>query len=117
MNTQSSSKKSVISIIVIIAIAVVAYFLYSGSKTPDSVGTLTQSQANPEAGAVSARILNLLNQIRSLKIDTSIFRDNAYQTLVDYSVAIPPVNVGRPNPFAPLPGQNSAAGASAGTQQ
>jgi glucose-6-phosphate isomerase len=99
---KSSSYKSLIGIGIIIAAVVVTYIALS--KGPAESDSLLQSQATPEAAVVSARILNLLNQIKSLKIDTTLFTDPAYQTLVDYSVQIPPVDVGRPNPFAPIPG-------------
>ena len=51
---------------------------------------------------VRTRVLSLLNQINSLKIDTSIFNSLVYRSLVDYSITIPEQNVGRPNPFAPI---------------
>lgn len=108
MKTQSSSKKSIISVVIIVGILGLGYFYFSGGTPSPAAGSLVQSQTTPEANAVSSRILGLLNQIRSLKIDTSIFKDAAYQTLVDYSVAIPQVNVGRPNPFAPIPGVSEA---------
>ena len=101
MNTQSS-KKTWIWIAIIIIVAVVGYFYLSGSSAPASSG-LVQSSGSDSA-VVGTQVLTLLNQIQSLKIDTSLFTDPGYQTLRDYSVAIPQVNVGRANPFAPLPG-------------
>ena len=103
MKTQSSSHKSIIGAVVIFGALALGYFYFSGNK-PVATDSLLQANATPEANVVSSRILNLLNQIRTLKIDTSIFKDPAYQSLVDYSVSIPPVDVGRPNPFAPIPG-------------
>lgn len=75
------------------------FFFFQGSSAPD--GMLV-----PEAATVpvSADVLSLLNQIQSLRIDTSLFKNPAYQTLRDYTVPIPELNVGRTNPFAPLPG-------------
>jgi hypothetical protein len=101
MNTQSSNK-TWIWIVIIIIIAVVGYFYLSGSSAPASSALVQSSGSDSEA--VGSQVLSLLNQIQSLNIDTSLFTDPGYQTLRDYSVAIPPVAVGRPNPFAPLPG-------------
>ena len=99
-NNKPSSSKSTISILVIVALAGLGYFWWSGNSTPASSSiTSSDSQA-----AVGVQVLNLLNQIQSLSIDTSLFTDPAYKTLVDYSVMIPPVPVGRSNPFAPIPG-------------
>ena len=97
-----SSKKSIIGIIIIVAMAVLAYYFFTKSNsTPE--GALVE-QSTPQADAVSARILSLLNQVSKLEIDTDIFEDPVYKTFKDRSIQIPPVEVGRPNPFAPIPG-------------
>jgi hypothetical protein len=60
--------------------------------------------ATGEAGlAVGREFLSLLLNIRSLKLDDSIFSNQAFVALQDFSRPIPPdTNPGRPNPFAPL---------------
>jgi flagellar basal body-associated protein FliL len=102
-NTPKSSKKTAIIIIVIIIVALIAYFYYEGN-TPVSNSSLETTVATNEAQAVGVRVLTLLNQIKSLKVDTDLFKDASYLTLQDYSVQIPPENVGRSDPFAPLVG-------------
>lgn len=106
MKNQPSSKKTIIAIVLISGVALIAYFYFSGSSAPAD-SSFVESQSESSA-AVGTRTLNLLNQIQSLRIDTSIFKDKAYQNLTDYSVIIPPVGVGRSNPFAPLSGVQSA---------
>ncbi|MEN9913191.1 MAG: hypothetical protein RLY66_599 [Candidatus Parcubacteria bacterium] len=102
MKNQPNSKKSTIGIIIIIVMACLAYYFFTkGNSAPE--GALVQ-QSTPQADAVSARILSLLNQVSKLEIDTSIFEDVVYMTFKDRSIQIPPVEVGRPNPFAPIPG-------------
>lgn len=103
MNTQKSSKKSIIIIVIIVIVAIIGYFYYSG-KNQSSDTSLLASAPNAADQAVGARVLLLLNQIQSLHIDTTIFKNPAYQALQDYTVSIPTLNVGRYNPFAPLPG-------------
>jgi hypothetical protein len=100
-NTQKkSSSKSWIIMIVVIVIAAGAYFYYQGQATPtDSLLTVDDTSV-----VVGANVLSLLNQIQSLKIDTSIFKSPVYQSLIDYSIPIPTLPVGRPDPFAPIPG-------------
>lgn len=95
-------------IITIIVVALIAYFYYEGS-VPTTNSSLETSIANNEAQAVGVRVLTLLKQIKSLTIDSGLFVDPSYLTLRDYSVQIPPENVGRSNPFAPLSGMQSAA--------
>ena len=103
----SSSKKTIVIIIIIIVLAVLAYFYFSGNPSASQSDTLEQSggeQLSQEAEIAGARVLALLNQISSLKIDVSIFNDPVYKSLVDYSIEIPEQKIGRVNPFAPLPG-------------
>lgn len=102
MKSQSNpnSKKTIIAAIIAIIVLAIVYFYFSNSAPVESVSSL-QTQS---ASVVGTRVLSLLNQIKSLRIDTSIFKSPAYGTFVDYSVAIPELPVGRPNPFAPIPG-------------
>lgn len=103
MNTQKSSKMPYLVVTLITVIAVFIYFYWSGSKTPESLTLEGINGANMEVGV---KVLNLLNEIKSLKIDNSFFKDNSYKTLRDYSVQIPVLPVGRPNPFSLLPGES-----------
>jgi len=101
MNSNQSSKKPILIIVAIVIIAALGLFYYMGGDTVEEGSLLGESPENEQVGM---RVLSLLNQIESLRIDTSLFTGATYQTLVDFSVTIPPKNVGRPNPFAPLPG-------------
>lgn len=101
MKPQKNSKKTlIITIIAVVVLAIVYFYFSGGAVTPDATSTL-QSQSATVAGT---RVFSLLNQIKSLHIDTTIFDRAEYKTLVDYSVDIPELPVGRPNPFAPIPG-------------
>lgn len=92
--------------ILIIVVALGLYFYFKGDPDDTSISSLEAevSVESTEALEKSARILSLLNQINSLKIDASIFESAVYKTLVDYTITIPEQDVGRPNPFAPIPG-------------
>jgi hypothetical protein len=103
MNTKPSSTKSTLAVLLIIGLFGVAYYFYN-SYMPSSTDSITADNSDSDVGA---HVLSLLNQIQSLNIDSTIFKDPGFNTLVDYSVEIPPVPVGRPNPFAPLPGYPS----------
>ena len=101
MNTKHTSKKNLILGAAIVVIVTVAMFYFFG-KGPAEDTSLLKAEPSSEAAMVGARVLSLLTQIKSLQIDTDLFLDPAYRTLRDYSVVVPPQNVGRPNPFAPL---------------
>ena len=101
MNTQKSSKMPYVILAIVVFIAVIFYFYWTGNNTSESLTLQEISSANQATGV---RVLNLLNEISSLNIDSSFFNSPVYQTLRDYSVEIPPLPVGRPNPFATVPG-------------
>ena len=102
---QPQSKMKTYGIIVAVVLVFVLVYFYMSGGTPAS-STLI---AGNSFGAVGSSELSLLNQVRSLKIDTALFTDPAFRSLIDYSVAITPENVGRPNPFAPLPGMETSS--------
>ncbi len=108
MNTKPSSNKTTISVIVAIIIVAIAYFYYTGT-TATSTNLVSSDNAS-----VGTQVLGLLNQIQSLHIDNSVFTDPGYKTLRDFSVPIPTVDVGRPNPFAPLPGFSTSGSSASG---
>jgi hypothetical protein len=102
-STSSSTKNLLISVGIILA-AVLGYYVFSPDFSSNSDSLLQESSQDNLAGA---QVLSLLNQIGSLQIDANFFKGAAFTSLQDYSVAIPPQTVGRPNPFAPLPGLKS----------
>ncbi len=99
MNKGQINKKLMITMGILLLAALIYYFYNSGSSKPT-----TSLVVGRDVGGVGAQELQLLNQIRSLRIETDLFKDPAYTSLVDYSVAIKSENVGRPNPFAPVAG-------------
>ncbi len=103
-NNKSSSTKSIIIFIAVIVVAGLLFFYFLGNKTPDSNSSIDTEGGSSETQIAGARVLTLLNQVSSLKIDKSLFDSASYRSLVDYTVNIPEQNVGRPNPFAPIGG-------------
>jgi len=99
-NTRYSSKNW-LWMAIIVAVAVLAYFMFFSKPAVDESVLLTQPGGGEEVGL---RVLNLLNQIQSLRIDATLFQSAAYRSLQDYTVEIPTDTVGRDNPFAPIPG-------------
>ena len=79
MKSGPISKKTMIGIVVVLALVVI-YLYFLGGKGPSASSLLIGA----EAGGIGATELSLLNQIKSLQVDTSLFRDPAYKALVDY---------------------------------
>lgn len=100
---KSNPKIGIIVGVVVIILTLVYFYTQGGSSSSNSL------LVSSSAGTIGSAELSLLNQLSSLKLDTKIFRDPVYLSLQDYSVQVPTQNVGRPNPFAPIPGVVNSA--------
>lgn len=114
--------KKIIIVIVIIAVAFVAYaLLISGKKesstgvTKQAVGT-TSSSAVAGTGSAAATLdgpgkefVSQLLAIQNIKFNLAFFADPVFRGLQDWSREIMPQEVGRPNPFAPLEGDSGVS--------
>ncbi len=101
---QSSTSKTTIIFIIVLVIGALIYFYTNGNPSDNNVSSIEVS-GDPQSllsDSVGARALTLLNQVNSLKIDANVFNSEVYKSLVDYSVEIPPQNIGRVNPFLPF---------------
>lgn len=119
----SGSKTFIIVAVILVVLAGGYYFYQSGSKTTadatsgvgdsNSLDTTSAAGTDENGIVVGADVYSLLGQIQSLKIDPTFFAKTVYQSLVDYTVEIPPEPVGRPNPFAPISGSSGSQSSSA----
>lgn len=98
MQQQKKSPKTLIIITIIVAIGTLAYFYFNGSSE-DTSSLLTGEKPTSEVTDHTARILTLLNQTSSLKIDPELFKSAVYQSLVDHTVPVVEQPVGKANPF------------------
>ncbi len=93
-------KKNMVLIgVLVVAAGLLYYFFTSSGETP----LLTSSDDG--TSPVSQEILVTLGNLRTIKLDNSIFSDPLFVSLSDFGVSIPPAAAGRRNPFAPV-GQN-----------
>jgi hypothetical protein len=93
--------KSTAILLIILVLGGFIYFYVTGDNASTS-SSLLGSGSTVASDNAAAEVLALLKQIQSLEIDAKIFEMPVYKTLQDYSVEVPPQNVGRPNPFAPI---------------
>ena len=90
--------KGIAGIAIAVIVGVGAYFAYSAGKTDE---LLTATSSTPTS-QVSQELLITLGDLRSIKLDDSIFSDPVFLSLVDFGIDIPLQPVGRDNPFSPL---------------
>jgi hypothetical protein len=80
------------------------YYYWSTSSTSENAGQLTTESSSAAASSLAGReILAALRELRSLRIDSSVFESAVYKSLVDYTIATTSEPLGRLDPFAPLP--------------
>lgn len=92
--------KKVIIILGIIIIAAVIYTIMIGKK--DNRLLVSESPETVSNTELQNNLLALLLEIRSIKLDDSIFLDPAFRSLDDFGQEIVQEPVGRSNPFAPV---------------
>ncbi len=77
----------------------------TGSGLTSSLDTNATSTSTNNAGGEAAEntaFVIKLNSLKNIRIDTSLFTDKSFTSLVDNNVVIEEVPYGRINPFAPL---------------
>ncbi|OGI63447.1 hypothetical protein A2818_00785 [Candidatus Nomurabacteria bacterium RIFCSPHIGHO2_01_FULL_40_12] len=109
------------NIIIFLSVAVffILFYIFFIRKTPEVASLVSSSSVSPasatnipDANSLIAKdFLNLLLNVKNIKLDDSIFADNAFNSLRDSSIVLTPDgNEGRPNPFAPLGSENIIGG-------
>lgn len=102
--------KNIIIIAVIIGLALIAYSFLKPAETPESLLQVTERQNGTQA--LGDEITSAINQINSLKLDNSIFKDPIMSKLIDHGTKFNAEPVGRTDPFAPITSKGSQDGVS-----
>lgn len=97
MNFFKKNQTTVVAVGIIV-LGVIAYFFFFQN---DTTGPLTTSGSDPRVIAANQEFIALFSELRRIDLDTSLFEDEYYQGLVDFSQQIFVEPVGRDNPFAP----------------
>lgn len=78
------------------------YVLFFKSETPPADTLVTTSPEQSELDAMTVDLLALLLSLKTIDIDTTLFSDDRFKSLTDFSVELIKQPVGRPNPFLPI---------------
>lgn len=92
-------KKNIPVVILIIVIGIVAFVYLNKSNSSTSLLT-TDSVVSDSADA--KYIYNILQQMKSVQLNDSIFSDPTFQGLNDNVINFSPQESGRVNPFSPI---------------
>ena len=84
----------------LVALFVGYNYFFAGENTAGPL--IAIQQPAPPSG--NSDLLAILLALRSLRLDDTVFSDETFKRLQDFGIEIPTEPLGRPNPFAPLPG-------------
>jgi len=97
---QEHRKKIITGVVIVLLFAAYSALSPSGAEPQGTlVARSAQVSANFQAGK---EILALLVDLKSIRLDGSLFADPVFQSLEDFSIPIEPEPRGRTNPFAPV---------------
>jgi hypothetical protein len=98
-----SKYKNIVLVVVIAVVVFSAYSFFFGGDVSVSDSMLSSDAIGDKQSAIVGKeFLTTLLELRSLKLDESLFSDRAFTSLKDFSQELSPQPSGRPNPFAPI---------------
>jgi hypothetical protein len=98
--------------VIVILFFAYSYFFVKKDTTASGPSVLVVNKAS--VSDEERNMLQLLADMQSIRLDTSILQDNAFLNLQDFSVPLQDEPRGRTNPFAPI-GNTGAASVSQST--
>lgn len=104
MITYVFQNKLVSGIVLILIIAAVWYGFTQSSARPvlSSSHSANASTGNPQADAANQNLVSTLLTLQAVQLDGTIFNDQAFLSLKDFTTQVVGESIGRPDPFAPL---------------
>ncbi len=91
--------KNIIFLVSLVALIFLGYIIFWKDDSIE-LDEFTESQARIDEQEFLAK----LKDLQDLEIDSPIFEDEEFLSLVDHTVQVVDEEAGRPNPFAPVPG-------------
>jgi uncharacterized membrane protein YukC len=89
--------------ILVVVILVIAFFAYTYFFTgKEDSSAVLQTEEVSVVAPVDQDLISLLLELKSITLDESVFSNQAFKSLQDFSQELVPEPVGRVNPFAPL---------------
>ena len=90
--------KGILIGLLVFAALLFIYSNYIAGTENDPLLTST-SESSDQGALLGQEIVEILEEIQSIEIDTSFFENSAFTQLIDYRTQVEPEPVGRRNPF------------------
>jgi hypothetical protein len=97
-------KSKLITIGAVIIVILAGYLGWQWYGASSDVGSVLTSSGDSASSEQAQELINFITELKTIRIETGIFTNPAFLSLVDSTVVIAPQPIGRKNPFAPLPG-------------
>ena len=95
--------KNITIVVIVILVLFFGYNWFIGQRqTQIGLAVVSSVTGDVNVPKAALELLIILNDLKKIKLDVSIFNDPAYLGLKDFSVNLLPQPQGRSNPFAPL---------------
>jgi hypothetical protein len=100
--------KKIIIVLVVIVLGFAGYIFVTkktknGTTNPTTGTVVTENPEVKEEGSIPVRELaDMVAQLQNIKLDTVIFGDKTFRSLIDFTLTVTPELRERPNPFAPI---------------
>ncbi len=91
------SQKNIVAILVLATVAFLGYYLYSQKDQVELA--LEGSAATEEVFVDVQRYIERRSVLDAITLDTSIFAEERFRSLVGYPTEVKEQPIGRPNPF------------------
>ncbi len=93
--------KQIIIIIIVIVISFIGFKMFFANDEPTDVALVSEG-TNPQVFVDGQAILILLDKLKQVTLDDSIFASPAFTNLVSFERPIQSQVLGRQNPFLPI---------------
>lgn len=94
------TKKIILAVVVIVIAFILFQNIWGGKNSSDS--SLVTDNAVINQSVDGQAVLLLLNRLNKVSLDSAIFSNKAFSSLVSFEQTIPDQAIQRPNPFAPI---------------
>lgn len=103
MNISPTIQKALIYLCVVLFLGYLGYSLFTSPVTDESFSGAVSSEV------MGQDIIDLVENLKMISLDKTIFTSVVFTSLIDYSVPISPEIQGRSNPFAPIGSDGSTS--------
>lgn len=91
----------ILTILVLAGLFLLYQMFFSGGRVPNELLT-AETGDGAIASAAGQELLALLEQLRAIELDETLFADPVFRNLQDFRFELVPEPVGRSDPFAPI---------------